>query len=456
MTDIVFSFDTEDIVNIDGFDGILRTAQILKKHNIRGSFQVVGRMAQQLERYGRTDIIEELKHHEIGIHSLGHSIHPTINECTDIEDYDAAHSILSARENECVSILKRVFGVDSFNSACPPGNSVSYVAHYLYNEMGVPVYCGDMIASRSFPCPVYFCNMLCTDYDICLEAFLVVKDDNMWPLCPRSEDEIRKTIDWAAENKDLLVCYHHPSMSMYAEWWDGVNYNGENTPEDEWRTSKRVPDEAIEWYYDRFDHFVSLIKADPRFSIKTYGELAAKYSSAPRTISLKDIPCIRSALEEKFHPVTAPHSYCISDIFHACGALLRGEAEYRCRHVKGFLATPYAIERDVTVTRDEMVASAKAMQAEEWLPTEIQVGESILGPADWLRAALAVLCGEDRVTLSPGPWQIDLDQFAVLRDLDLKQKWIDTKDLMDNFLSYRSRLQSWTLRLPEGKPRVIV
>jgi len=119
------------------------------------------------------------------------------------------------------------------------------------------------------------------------------------------------------------------------------------------------------------------------------------------------------------------------------------------------LKTPYAITSPITVTKNEMILSAKELRADGWLPEAIKVGKNLLGPADWLRAALCVLCGEDVVTVKPEQWQIDMDQFAKLRDLDLKLKWIDTKHLMDNYLSQRSRLQSWTIRLPEGYPRKI-
>ena len=450
MTDIVFSFDTEDLANIAGFDGILRTAEILRKHNVRGCFQIVGRLAELLEKHGRTDIIEALKYHEIDTHSLGHSLHPTINECTDLENFDEAYNTLLLREKECVDILKRIFGIEKVHSACPPGNSVSYVAHYVYRDMGIPVYCGDIVAAKDCPVPVHFCNLLCTDYDLNLEGFLMVRDENMVPLRLRTEEEIRERFDWVAAHKDLYICYHHPSMSMYNEWWDMVNCRGENAPADQWRESKRNPVEMTEGYYRNFDFLVGMIKADPRFRITTYEKIAEKYGNPLRRIRRKDLPALKAQLEESFHPVTLPHSYCMADIFHACRTLLCGADEFICGEVKGFLEEPFVIKSPVTVTADEMIQSAKRIPAEGWLPRSIIVGSSILGIADWLRAALAVLCGEETVTVAPAGWQIDMDQFPLLRDLNLKQTWVDVKDLMDEHVSRRNRLQSWTLRLPEG------
>lgn len=450
MTDIVFSFDTEDLANIAGFDGILRTAEILRKHNVRGCFQVVGRLAELLEKHGRQDIIEALKYHEIDTHSLAHSVHPTINECTDLENFDEAYQVLMDREMESKGILNRIFGVEKLHSACPPGNSVSYVAHYVYHDMGIPVYCGDCLTARDYPYPVYYCNLLCTHYELNLEGFLMVRDEHMVPQRLRTEEEIRERFDWVAAHKDFFVCYHHPSMSMYNEWWDKVNCNGENAPEGQWRESKRNPVEMTEGYYRNFDFLVGMLKADPRFRITTYEKLAGKYGNQVRRIRLKDLPALKAQIDEEFHPVTLPYSYCMADLFHACRAFLCGAEEYECGKVYGFLEDPFAITAPATVTKAEMIQSAKRLASEGWLPRSVIVGSSILGTADWLRAALAVLCGEETVTVQPGPWQIDLDQFTELRDLNLKQTWVDTKNMMDNYVSRRNRLQSWTIRLPEG------
>lgn len=92
---------------------------------------------------------------------------------------------------------------------------------------------------------------------------------------------------------------------------------------------------------------------------------------------------------------------------------------------------------------------------EGFLPIEIRVGMHTVGPADWLRGALAVLCGEERVTLTPAPWQIDLDQFPATRDMKLSDGWIHRADFRDEHLSRRARLQSWTWRLPCGSKRLI-
>ena len=86
MTYLVFSFDVEDYINPNAADGILWSAELLRKAGIRGCFNIVARLAEALVAWGREDVIEALKHHEIDLHSMAHSHHPTINEYTDLAD----------------------------------------------------------------------------------------------------------------------------------------------------------------------------------------------------------------------------------------------------------------------------------------------------------------------------------------------------------------------------------
>ncbi len=460
MTDIIFSFDTEDLANLAGLDGVLRTAEILRKHHIRGCFQVVGRLAEIMEREGRTDVIEALKYHEIDDHSLGHSLHPTINEMTDLADYGIAHDTLIASQRENHDILRRIFGVENLYSFCPPGFSVSYVSHYVAAELGLSVYCGGVVYDCVHGRPTFYCNMLSTNYDKCLEDTLLVRDREMVPHAVRSVEDLTALYDEIAENRVLEVSYHHPTMSMYNQWWDVVNCAGQNPPDGVMKPSRRNPQEYIDGYYQRFDWLLGKIKEDHRFRITTYENLAKEYAAGKydnRTITRRDIPAIKAQLDEKFFPLTLPCSLCMSDIYHACRAFLQGKDTFTCGTVYGFLETPYAITAPVTVTKAEMEESAKHLASFGWLPTAINVGSVLLGSADWIRASLAVLTGEESVTLTPADWQIDLNQFPRLRDIHFLHSWpIETPaSLKDDYLSYRAKLQSWTIRLPEGTNRLV-
>ena len=114
---------------------------------------------------------------------------------------------------------------------------------------------------------------------------------------------------------------------------------------------------------------------------------------------------------------------------------------------------PYAIKESITLTRDEIIEGSYQIK-DGFLPAKITVGEKTIGPADWLRGALDVLCGEDTVTVAPSPWQIDLDQFQRVKNCTYKG-WVHSPELKDEYLSARYKLQSWTVRFDRGTPRKV-
>ena len=444
MTYLVFSFDVEDYVNPNAADGILWTAELLRRAGVRGCFNIVARLAEALVEWGREDVIEALKYHEIDIHSLAHSYHPTINEYTDLADYEAARAEFLRHEGEAREIISRILGADTFPAACPPGSSVSYVAHYGYAEMGIPIYTGDSLVDPAHGRPIYNCNVMSLDYHVYLEKFLLQND----------RAGIDAHLERVAQSMETYVMAHHPQMAIIDRFCDLINFNGENVPREKWKLSNVRPPEVTARFYENFEYLVEKIKSDPRFRIVTYEELAQIYREGERVVTKEDIPDLRAELEKCFFPTTLPKSLCLTDMLYACRDLLRGQARHVCGKVYGFLEEPYAITAPVMLTADEIVSAAEQIP-DGFLPTEIRIGAQRIGVADWLRGALAVLCGEEQVTLTPAPWQIDMDQFPAIRDMKLSDGWIHRADFRDEHLSRRARLQSWTFRLPRGSARMI-
>lgn len=442
MTNIIFSFDTEDYVNPKGADGILRTARILRENGIRGCYNVVGRLAEALEKWGRQDVIEELRHHEIESHSLRHSHHPTICEYTDIEDFDEAMALFTEQESETLSILRRIFGCDKVWAFCPPGWSISYIAHYGYAKLGVPLCDGDAIHDPVRGRIVTSCNVDSLVYKYTCDRFID------W-----GKEEILAMIEEMAGLENCIL-YHHPQKHVVTHFCDEQNFKGSNI-EGEWILSDLQPEEKVRRFEENFRFAVETLKADPRFNIVAYSDIVKKHDSSGRVIRKTDIPALKAALDEDFFPVTLPDSFCLSDIFLACRALLTGAGSHECGFVYGFIDTPYTVSEPLTVTADEMRESAAAMDVSRFLPAKIQVGGKTIGPADWLRAALTVLSGSEEAVVVPDKWQIDLDQFPEIRDLTVVNTWVHSPDLADNYLSERMRLQSWTIRLPKGTERYI-
>ena len=447
MTNVILSFDTEDIINERGADGIYRCARILREEGVRGCFNIIGLLPDVLLEWGRADVFEELSYHEIDYHSYTHSIHPTINEFTDEENYHSTYNAFIKSESEGIEKVKSAFKRDRLPAMCVPGNCTSYLAHYAYASLGFDFFSGDDIYDKVQYRPVYCCNTVSLHYAKSLDRILFTD----------SQEEISKFIEDSARKKHTMVFYHHPQRSICKSFWDADNYNKVNTKKENWIKSEIHEECDTERFYENFRFFVRYIKNDPNFKIMTYEELDKTLEKSERKITLSDLKNIREQLKEDFFPITVPDSYSISDIFLGAKNLLLGNTSHICGKTYGFLSTPYSSNTQLKITKDEAIELAKSINENDFLPHVFYINEKQIGPADLLLAFLAFLLDDtDVYTIKPNtPWQIDLSEFPTLRDLNYKGSWIHANTLEDNFLSHRLRLQTWTIRLPKDTPRKI-
>lgn len=434
MTDIIFSFDTEDFTSAESMDTILEEANLFREEGVRGCFCLVGLLAKHMKEWGRTDVIEALSHHEINSHTYGHTLHPMINEYTDIEDVNEAIARVIKEESLAIDYIKETTGAERIYAAVPPGNQKSYAAMYAYAKMGIPIYADtfcDPLDGRGS----HYCNIYHIAYVEAMECFM-----------HGDEADIRRLLDKLATRK-RAVLYTHPNMARYSEFWDQVNYHKENlVPFGQWKMCKRRPEEETQKFYDNIRTMIRLVKADPRFRITTYEEVTRELEKEPvRTVTLADIPAIRAQLTENFFPVETPASLSLSDVLLSCRDLLLGRESHTCGDVYGFLEKPYAITEPVTLCAEDVRAAAAEIP-DGFLPASIRVGEATVGLRDWLTAALAVLCGEDTVTVSPADPLPCLDVLPEVRDSSFRGTWQHGDSFMDNYLSDRLRYQSWTMR----------
>ena len=435
MTDIVFSFDTEDFTSNRAADAIYREAKIFEEEGVRGCFCLVGLLADQLVSWGRTDVLDALKYHEIDSHTYGHTLHPMINEYTDIENAYEAIDRVVLEEGLGVEKIKKATGVDRIYAAVPPGNQKSYAAMYGYHKMGIPIY-ADTFCDTVDGEGTYYCNIYHMAYYEAMESFF--RGD---------ESDIKRLIDKIASRKRVVI-YTHPNAAISAGWWDILNYDKENlVPFGEFLQCPEHPEAVTEHFYNNIRTMVKLIKADPRFRIITYKEISEEIATeGDRVVRATDIPEIARKLKESFENIRTPISLSISDIMLACRDLLQGKTEHKCADVYGFLEEPYAVSSPVTVKAEDIIRSADAIKDGEFLPSKFTVGGIDIGPADWLFAALEVLQGKDEIVVSPKNQLPSLDIIPETRDAYFKGTWRHSDSFEDKYLSDRLRWQIWTLR----------
>ena len=86
-TKALFFFDTEEYTDPKSSDAIVSIANLLSEEGVRGQFAFVGYLAKRLVDWRRTDVMDALKPHLIGMQTLYHSFHPNINEKTDMRRF---------------------------------------------------------------------------------------------------------------------------------------------------------------------------------------------------------------------------------------------------------------------------------------------------------------------------------------------------------------------------------
>ena len=331
MTKFIFSFDTEDFTSERAADAITKEAQILTEEGITGCFCIVGLLAEQLERWGRYDVIDALSHHEIANHTYGHSVHPLINEYTDIENAEEAIKRVIETEEKSLSAIKRVFKRDDICAAVPPGNQKSYAAMYAFAKMGLPVF-ADTFCDTDSSEGVYYCNVFNLAYNRSLEGFL---------FNDLSDDDMKAVLDELAKNKRVIM-YHHPNMAIYSVFWDKLNYYKSNLAKfGEWQIPEERPAEKIEKFYANFRRFARLVKNDGRFELTSYSKVKDEISRDPeRTVKKSDVPFIYESLKKNFGPIRGDLPLSIADCVLAVKDFLLGKEEHACGDVYGFLAPP--------------------------------------------------------------------------------------------------------------------
>lgn len=103
MRKLFLTFDVEDFISQSSISALKAILEILKKYELKALFFVTGHMAERLKNFD--DVVDDLKEHEIGYHSSSHSVHPTIFEFTDVENYERAYYISIRRETSNINPL---------------------------------------------------------------------------------------------------------------------------------------------------------------------------------------------------------------------------------------------------------------------------------------------------------------------------------------------------------------
>jgi len=436
-TKVLVFFDTEDFTSDRANDPVRDLANICTEEGVRAQFAVVGYLAREIMRLGRADVVSALRPHVIGTQSLYHSIHPNILGKSDREDHELAYWDVFADELLGNRWIEEMSGA-KLMCAVPPGNSKSYIAMYAYSEMGIPFYC-DTVVSDGMDGELSYCNMWQIPY---YGPFTL---EDMLPGKPAGEPDYAKALGEMAKHR-LVALFMHPNTAVFTKFWDSLNYmKGDYTPFGKWKVSPERPAADTAEFYARLRRFFRMLKADPRFELTDLDRIAA--AEVPRRpISRDELPGLLAAMRKELRCTRSP-SRSVADVFQAAVRFLRGERTAPPDRVYGFLSRPVGVSEPVEVSAADLRAAAQGIDLRTFIPPSIAVGETAIGPADFLVAALEVLAtGAEKVVVAPKEQLGSLDGLPELRDFHPRGGWIHPPEFRDDFASDRLRWQLWTLR----------
>ncbi|MGI5895009.1 MAG: hypothetical protein ACOX6P_10540 [Candidatus Merdivicinus sp.] len=437
MTQVLFSFDTEDYTNPGADEAILRLARTLTAEGVRGCFNIVGELGIALEERNRPDIIRALEAHEIDFHSWRHTWHPTVVEYGDCADWNVGYERFLNEERRASQAVKRIFKRDKLFAAIPPGNCITSQAPYVYHDLDIPLYSGSLFKQTRGK-TIWYCNQINLENNLYL-------DDVLWN---EGKEAFLKRADAYQDYERVIVCMH-PNMSMYKKFWDALNCQGENQVEfGHWRLPERHSEEDINRFYEGFAEIVRYFKTTPGYELVTYEDIWKEERDRRHPLSRNRlISALRKAKERFFFVEEGGETFSLAELYEACIHFASGgQGDFTPRGKRGPLEQPFAISYPVTLRAEDIRREAENCRVFDGVPSSLNIGGTQIGPADFMWAVLQMLEGREQISLSPFDCTIPTQNYYNFEKFALKHTWMHSETFEDNFTTERIRLQAWTIR----------
>lgn len=436
MTEVIFSFDTEDYTNPGSDDAILRLAEVLRDEGIRASFNMVAALAEALVARGRQDIIDALAFHEINYHTYRHSWHPVPAEYSDVPDWDGPYHRLVAEEAPGIELVKRIFGRERLYAAIPPGNCVTAQALHAYRALGLPLCVSGFPLRETGGRSIFYCGGIYVENNAFWDSLLLQEG---------LEGVLNRIEQWRGWDR-LVICMH-PNIIFYPVFWDKLNLEGRNQVEwGQWRLAEPRSPAVIEQFFADFRAAVRLLKRDRQFHFSTFQQVVESWPARP-DITWEALRGLLDAASRRFTFASAGgSSYSPAEMLAASLHFLSGEpGQYGLKPLIGPTSEPAGVSETCQIRAADLQQAARSLAGMDTVPSQIQVGSHRIGPRDFLEAARYALSGAQQIELHPGPQMPDLSDYDHLGDARLDGTWLYAPDFKDEWVSRRLQWQAWTI-----------
>ena len=270
--DVALLFDVEDVFHPPevGNDDIIKSlADALSAEGVLANFLFIGRRAELLGERGRRDVIEAVRRHEVGLHTLSGE-HPTMPEyCAGLGWFEGLEEI-RRREVAGLEIIRTVFDREP-NALSRHGDYTAPQVHRLCAEVGKPYMYGFPTA-RPNGGITWYCGSLSVPSSRI--AFYVSEGDYgrdaAFGATVERLDAYIDTLLGAGEPFGWIFL-GHPLMYRCIDWPVYYMYpNGTNIPEADWPAGPqpRLRSEAeVELALRNFRRLARRLAGDARLNI---------------------------------------------------------------------------------------------------------------------------------------------------------------------------------------------
>ncbi len=293
--DVAICFDVEDYYHPPeiGSDTIIKElADLMTEEGVRGNFFFIGVRARLLKERGRADVVEALKPHAVGHHTLTGQ-HPCLPEYCAGKGWFEGVAEARKREAEGLQILRDTFGRDP---ACITQHA-RYAAPHVFavaREMGLPYVYGPPAAppllNLSWYCGAF--NIPLADHNPQFNAYYEPGDhvyahpmdfDRAMAGLDRA---IRTCVESGQPYMTLFPC--HPYHLRVVEFVDFYMHTcGVNVPPQQWAARPRPhlrTNAQMELVWANMRRLMRYLARHEGLNIVTVPEVYAKYGRQPERI----------------------------------------------------------------------------------------------------------------------------------------------------------------------------
>ena len=449
---VMLWYDVEDYITEQADEALLQLINMMDNRGVISSLKFVGDKARVLRDRGRFDIIKKLAGHELCYHTDNHSRHPTMSEY--LAEYGFADGAKEFERQEIQGYLDTMNIYGQFpTSYGQPGASWAPQVYPVLRKWGIPTYLDshDMINLNDMP--FWYGGILnITRLYATMRMDLRADEETALSEAKANFDELCATTKDGEEKTKFISIYYHPCEYSGTQFWDGVNFNGKNTPACDWKPAPLHPAGKMEELVERLGKFIDYTLKKDNVEYITAGQTLRYEVRGNAKTSAGDIKKFAGGINNN-----SVNYAKLGDRWYAPSEILSLMERYLSkRHLTAELIYGPEKHKDSKVSGKIKVGDLICAVREQYsrvfgykqFPDLYKIGENLINPLDMflsLSAAIArdLSCDDELDAVQGG----ELAPTALVRSrTDWGGDWIFPEKLDATNLVNMAKLQTWTLR----------